>query len=160
MIMISIRQFPFAFSLERSVFKCNTPRQNRFRSLSQSSFNFGHPENEKEALELIKKTVEENPLVIFMKGTTDRPQCGFSKTLIQILQQYPQLQSFTAVNVLSNEQIRSAVKKFSNWPTIPQLFVKGNFVGGCDIVYEMYRNGSLQELFEKENLFIESANEI
>lgn len=163
--MISIRQFPFPFPLERSVFKFKnlisnrSQRQIHFRSFSHSSFGNLNPENEKEALELIKKTVEENPLVIFMKGTTDRPQCGFSKTLIQILQQYPQLQSFTAVNVLSNEQIRSAIKKFSTWPTIPQLFVKGNFVGGCDIVYEMYRNGSLQELFEKEKLFIESENE-
>lgn len=110
------------------------------------------PKNEVEALKLIKKTVEENSLVVFMKGTTDRPQCGFSRTVIQILQQYPNLHQFTTVNVLSNEEIRSAIKIYSNWPTIPQLFVKGELVGGCDIVYEMYRNGSLTELFEKEKL--------
>lgn len=111
-----------------------------------------NPKNEAEALEMIKKTVEENALVVFMKGTSDRPQCGFSRTVIQILQQYPKLHPLATVNVLSDEEIRSAIKKFSNWPTIPQLFVKGEFVGGCDIVYEMYRNGSLAELFEKEKL--------
>ena len=113
---------------------------------------FNNPKNEAEALEMIKRTVEDNSLVVFMKGTTDRPQCGFSRTVIQILQQYPNLHQFTTVNVLSNEEIRSAIKKYSNWPTIPQLFVKGELVGGCDIVYEMYRNGSLTELFEKEKL--------
>jgi monothiol glutaredoxin len=110
------------------------------------------PKSESEALELIKKTVSENPLVVFMKGTADRPQCGFSRTVIQILQQYPNLPKFTTVNVLSNEEIRSAIKKYSSWPTIPQLFVKGEFVGGCDIVYEMYKNGSLQKLLEDEKL--------
>lgn len=112
----------------------------------------GNPKNEAEALEMIKKTVQDNTLVVFMKGTADRPQCGFSRTVIQILHQYPNLHRFTTVNVLSSDEIRSAIKKYSNWPTIPQLFVKGEFVGGCDIVYEMYRNGSLTELFEKEKL--------
>lgn len=118
------------------------------RSFTVNSF----PKTESEALDLINKTVEENPLVLFMKGTTDRPQCGFSRTVVQILQQFPDLTEFKTVNVLSNEEIRSAIKKYSNWPTIPQLYVKGNFVGGCDIVYEMYRNGTLQELFEKEEI--------
>ena len=125
-------------------------------SLKRAFSDFGGPKSEAEAFELIKKTVEENPLVVFMKGTADRPQCGFSRTVVQILQQYPNLHRFATVNVLSNEEIRSAIKKYSNWPTIPQLFVKGEFVGGCDIVYEMYRNGSLQELFEKEKLLEES----
>lgn len=121
-------------------------------AFNRRAFSELSPKSEAEAFQLIKKTVEENPLVLFMKGTTDRPQCGFSRTVIQILLQYPTLHRFTTVNVLSNEEIRAAIKKYSNWPTIPQLFVKGEFVGGCDIVYEMYRNGSLQELFEKEKL--------
>lgn len=114
-----------------------------------------NPKNETEALEMVKKTVEANPLVVFMKGTVDRPQCGFSRTVVQILQQFPALTPFETVNVLSNEEIRGAVKKFSEWQTIPQVYVKGSFVGGCDILYEMYRNGSLKDLFEKEKLFKE-----
>lgn len=152
-----LRQFPF--SIKRSaVFGLSQDHFRSFSFSSSSSNSSSGPLNEKEALELIKKTVEENHLVLFMKGTSDRPQCGFSKTLIQILEQYPKLQKFTTVNVLSNEEIRSGIKKFSSWPTIPQLYVKGNFVGGCDIVYEMYRNGSLKELFEKEDLFIKSES--
>lgn len=132
-------------SILRPLFK-----RSAFHRLSSS---LTDPKSEAEALALIKKTVTENPLVVFMKGTADRPQCGFSRTVIQILKQYPNLHRFTTVDVLSNEEIRAAIKKYSEWPTIPQLFVRGTFVGGCDIVYEMYRNGSLNELFEKEKLF-------
>ena len=111
------------------------------------------PKTETEALNLIKKTVEENPVVLFMKGTPDRPQCGFSRTVVQVINQFPGCtEELKTVNVLSSEEIRSAIKQFSNWPTIPQLYVTGNFVGGCDLVYEMYRDGSLKELFEKESL--------
>lgn len=127
-------------------------RRSLFPILSRTFTNNALPKTESEAIELIKKTVDENPLVLFMKGTAERPQCGFSRTVVQILQQFPDITEFKTVNVLSNEEIRSAIKKYSNWPTIPQLYVKGNFVGGCDIVYEMYRNGSLQELFEREKL--------
>jgi monothiol glutaredoxin len=131
-----------------SLLRCRTGFLLRRRFIDARS----SPKTESEAIELIRRTVEENPLVVFMKGTVDQPQCGFSRTVIQILKQYPNLSRFTTVNVLSSDSIRTAIKTFSDWPTIPQLYVKGNFVGGCDIVYEMYRNGSLTELFEKEKL--------
>lgn len=104
----------------------------------------------KEALKQIDETVKSNPVVLFMKGTAERPMCGYSRTVVQILHQFPDLSRFTTVNVLADEAIRAAIKEYSQWPTIPQLFVKGDFVGGCDIVYEMYRNGSLQKLLEDQ----------
>lgn len=124
----------------------------RFTQRSFSSALLKECKTEKDALEFIKKTVEENPLVVFMKGTPTQPQCGFSLTVIQILEQFPRLPEATTVNVLSNEQIRSAVKKYSNWPTVPQLFTKGEFLGGCDIVYEMYKQGTLHKHFQDVGL--------
>lgn len=139
--------------------RLNHPRFYFYSSLTKCSFssysitsNSSSTGSEKEALEIIDKTVKDNPLVLFMKGTVDRPQCGFSRTVVQILHQYPGLHKFTTVNVLADEFIRSAIKNYSNWPTIPQLYVRGSFVGGCDIIYDMYKTGALLELFEKEKV--------
>ncbi|KAI3390004.1 hypothetical protein SNEBB_007593 [Seison nebaliae] len=96
----------------------------------------------------IKKTINENKIVLFMKGTPESPQCGFSRGALQILQMND-VKEFSAINVLETEELRSEIKKFSNWPTIPQLYVDGEFVGGFDIALEMHKNGELKELLAK-----------
>ncbi|HSD38085.1 MAG TPA: Grx4 family monothiol glutaredoxin [Rhodocyclaceae bacterium] len=95
--------------------------------------------------EKIRQTVTSNPVVLFMKGTPQFPQCGFSSTVAQILK-LSGLESYTSVNVLADEEIRQGIKDYANWPTIPQLYINGEFVGGCDIVKEMYQAGELQTL--------------
>jgi monothiol glutaredoxin len=95
----------------------------------------------------IKEQVTGNPVVLYMKGTPQMPQCGFSQFAIQMLQACGVRQFFT-VNVLENPDIRQGIKEFANWPTIPQLYVNGEFVGGSDIVKEMYQSGELQKLLE------------
>ncbi len=102
-----------------------------------------------EAKEFISKTVSDNPVVLFMKGTAQFPQCGFSGRAIQILQACG-VKNLVTVNVLEDDDVRQAIKDFSNWPTIPQLYVKGEFVGGSDIVYEMYQSGELQKMLPQE----------
>lgn len=92
----------------------------------------------------IAKTVAENPVVLFMKGTPDRPQCGFSSVVVQILDHLEV--PFAGVDVLADDDIRQGVKTFSDWPTVPQLYVKGEFVGGSDIVREMFTTGELKTL--------------
>ena len=99
------------------------------------------------ALETIKDTVEKNDVVLFMKGTKMMPQCGFSSRVAGILN-YIGL-DYADVNVLADAEIRQGIKDFSDWPTIPQLYVKGEFVGGCDIVTEMTLSGELDQLFER-----------
>ena len=93
--------------------------------------------------EQIKQTVEENDVVLFMKGNANFPQCGFSGRAIQILQTLET--EFVTVDVLSNEAVRQGIKTYSNWPTIPQLYVKGEFIGGSDIMTEMYESGELEQ---------------
>lgn len=100
------------------------------------------------AQDTIKKTVEDNEIVLFMKGSQDFPQCGFSGRAVQILSACGA--TFTSVDVLADEQIRDGIKQFSNWPTIPQLYVKGEFIGGSDIMMEMYQNGELQQILGDE----------
>jgi monothiol glutaredoxin len=95
----------------------------------------------------IKEQVAANPVVLYMKGTPQMPQCGFSAMTVQALQACG-LSSFTTVNVLADPEIREGIKQFANWPTIPQLYVNGEFVGGADIVREMYQSGELQKLLE------------
>ena len=97
--------------------------------------------------ETIKEQVTNNPVVLYMKGTPRAPMCGFSATAVQILQAC-NLPLFFSVNVLEDQEIREGVKIFSDWPTIPQLYVRGEFIGGCDIMREMYQSGELQELLE------------
>ncbi|MFB0934894.1 MAG: Grx4 family monothiol glutaredoxin [Propionivibrio sp.] len=95
--------------------------------------------------EIIKEQVTTNPVVLYMKGTPRAPMCGFSATAVQILQAC-NLPLFFSVNVLEEPAIREGVKVFSDWPTIPQLYIRGEFVGGCDIMREMYQSGELQQL--------------
>lgn len=98
-----------------------------------------------EAKDFIQKTVADNPVVLFMKGTAQFPQCGFSGRAIQILKAVG-IENMVTVNVLEDDEVRQAIKDFSSWPTIPQLYMNGEFVGGSDIMYEMYQSGELQKL--------------
>jgi monothiol glutaredoxin len=93
----------------------------------------------------IKQQVTTHPVVLYMKGTPQFPQCGFSATTVQILYACG-VQDFFSVNVLEDPEIRQGIKEYSNWPTIPQLYVNGEFVGGCDILREMYQSGELQKV--------------
>jgi len=95
----------------------------------------------------IEKEINSNDVVLFMKGTPVFPQCGFSSMVSQVLNHIGV--EFKGVDVLAEPSLREGIKEFSDWPTIPQLYVKGEFIGGCDIVKEMYENGELQELFPK-----------
>ena len=96
--------------------------------------------------EKIKDIINKNDVVLFMKGTPEMPQCGFSMTVCNILKQLKV--KFSGVNVLADPEIRQGIKDFSNWPTVPQLYVKGEFIGGCDIAKEMYEKGELQKIIK------------
>jgi monothiol glutaredoxin len=95
----------------------------------------------------IKETVTQNPVVLFMKGTAQFPQCGFSGKAIQLLKESG-VQDLVTVNVLDDAEVRQGIKDFSNWPTVPQLYVKGEFIGGSDIMNEMFESGELQALLK------------
>lgn len=97
--------------------------------------------------DLIKEQVTKNKVVLYMKGTPDFPQCGFSANAIGILKECGVKEMFT-VNVLENPEIRQGIKQYANWPTIPQLYINGEFIGGSDIVSEMFQNGELQTLLK------------
>ena len=97
--------------------------------------------------QVIQQQVSSHPVVLYMKGTPQFPMCGFSAGAVQVLQASG-VRDFFSVNVLENPEIREGIKKFANWPTIPQLYVKGEFVGGADIMREMYQSGELQKLLE------------
>ncbi len=100
--------------------------------------------------DLIKNEIDNNEVCLFMKGTPDAPQCGFSMAVSNILKILEV--NFKGVNVLENQNLRETIKIYSDWPTIPQLYVKNEFVGGCDIVKEMYENGELSKLLEDKNI--------
>ena len=102
------------------------------------------------AHDAIRADIEANDVVLFMKGTSQMPQCGFSSRVAGVLN-YMGV-SYKDVNVLADEAIRNGIKSFSDWPTIPQLYVKGEFVGGCDIVREMYETGELSELLSSRGI--------
>lgn len=104
---------------------------------------------------VIQKHIDSAPVMLFMKGTPLFPQCGFSARVVQILKQSGV--AFSSVNVLEDPEIREGIKAFSNWPTIPQLYVKGEFVGGCDIVTEMYQAGELQALLTEKGIAQDAA---
>ena len=106
--------------------------------------------------ELIKKEIENNDVCLFMKGTPDAPQCGFSMATSNILKVLEV--NFKGINVLENQNLREGIKVFSDWPTIPQLYVKNEFIGGCDIVKEMYESGDLAKLFESKNINFKPKN--
>jgi monothiol glutaredoxin len=100
--------------------------------------------------ERISQEVADNPVVLYMKGSPVFPQCGFSAAVVQILSHLGI--KFKGVDVLTDPGIRQGIKEFSNWPTIPQLYVKGEFVGGCDIIREMYETGELQQVLEQKGI--------
>ena len=100
--------------------------------------------------EEIQNFINQNDICLFMKGTPDSPQCGFSMTVSNILKILKV--DFKGVNVLENENLRQGIKDFSDWPTIPQLYVKGEFLGGCDIIKEMFEKGELKKLFQEKKL--------
>jgi monothiol glutaredoxin len=107
------------------------------------------------AIDRIKSDIETNDIVLFMKGTPGMPQCGFSATVVQILDHVGV--KYKGVNVLADPEIRQGIKDFSNWPTIPQLYVKGEFVGGCDIVREMFESGELRPFMVEKGINPEAA---
>ena len=105
---------------------------------------------EQQTNDLIKNELDSNEVCLFMKGTPDAPQCGFSMAVSNILKILEV--NFKGVNVLEKQNLREGIKVYSDWPTIPQLYVKNEFVGGCDIVKEMYENGELSKLLEDKNI--------
>ena len=105
---------------------------------------------DKQINDLINKEIEGNEVCLFMKGTPDAPQCGFSMAVSNMLKILEV--NFKGVNVLEDEKLRQGIKEFSDWPTIPQLYIKKEFVGGCDIVKEMYENGELKKIFDEKNI--------
>ncbi|MGZ9034833.1 MAG: Grx4 family monothiol glutaredoxin [Rhodospirillales bacterium] len=106
--------------------------------------------NENVVFTRIQQEVAENPVVLFMKGTPMFPQCGFSAAVVQVLSDAGV--KFKGIDVLSDPSLREGVKQFSNWPTIPQLYIKGEFVGGCDIVREMYASGELDQVLTEKDV--------
>ncbi len=98
----------------------------------------------------IQNDISTNDVVLFMKGNAQFPMCGFSAAVVQILKALEI--DFKAIDVLQNPELREGIKEFTNWPTIPQLYVKGEFIGGCDIVKEMYQSGELQELLSEKGI--------
>ena len=99
----------------------------------------------------IEQTIASNPVVLYMKGSKDFPQCGFSALVVQVLKNHG-VEDFVDVNVLLDPEIRQGIKDFSDWPTIPQLYIKGEFIGGCDIVKEMAQSGELKELLKEKQI--------
>ena len=104
---------------------------------------------------LIHEQVTGNPVVLYMKGSPQFPQCGFSGQVVQILDHVGI--AYKGLNVLESGELRDGIKIYSNWPTIPQLYVKGEFIGGCDIVREMFQAGELQQLFAEKGVPVDAA---
>ncbi|WP_455465494.1 Grx4 family monothiol glutaredoxin [Bartonella sp. B39] len=100
--------------------------------------------------DFIDNEIKKNDVILFMKGTPDAPQCGFSGQVVQILDYLGV--DYKGINILASGELRQGIKDYSNWPTIPQLYIKGEFVGGCDIVKEMFQNNELQELLKEKNI--------
>lgn len=103
----------------------------------------------------IRRDIESNDVVLYMKGTAVFPQCGFSAAVVQVLSQLGV--AFKDVNVLEDANVRQGIKDFTQWPTIPQLYVKGEFVGGCDIIREMFMSGELQQLLKDKGVSFQAA---
>lgn len=106
--------------------------------------------SEQEIHDWIRRTIANNDVVLFMKGTKQFPQCGFSSQVVQILNHLGV--EFEDINVLEDMGVREGIKTFTNWPTVPQLYIKGEFVGGCDIVREMFQAGELQQLLSEKGI--------
>jgi monothiol glutaredoxin len=107
--------------------------------------------NNENVMKLIDEWVKNNEVVLFMKGTREMPRCGFSNYVVQIMNFY-KIKKIKVINILENPIVRESVKQYSNWPTYPQLYVKGNLIGGCDIIKEMHENGTFKDLVEREGL--------
>ena len=105
---------------------------------------------------LIQNHIDNNDVCLFMKGTPDAPQCGFSMAVTNMLKLLEV--NFQSVNVLENQNVREGIKAYSDWPTIPQLYVKNEFIGGCDIIKEMYESGELSKLFEDKGINFKNKN--
>ncbi|KAH8671603.1 thioredoxin-like protein [Xylariales sp. PMI_506] len=134
---------PAALTASRSAFVRTTP----FLTPFQSRFLSDHTK------QAIEKAVSSAPVVLFMKGTPETPQCGFSRASIQILGlQGVDPAKFAAFNVLEDQELRAGIKEFSDWPTIPQLYVDKEFIGGCDILVSMHQDGSLAKMLEEKNV--------
>jgi monothiol glutaredoxin len=103
----------------------------------------------------IKREIDSTDVVLFMKGVPAAPQCGFSATVVQILSYLGV--PFKGINVLADPALRDGIKQFSNWPTIPQLYIKGEFVGGCDIVREMFEEGELKDFLAQKGIAVQAA---
>ena len=110
---------------------------------------------EPQVFETIRKEITENDIVVFMKGNANFPQCGFSAQVVEVMKRLG-INDYRDVNVLEDMDIREGIKAFSDWPTIPQLYVKGEFVGGCDIVREMYLNGELVDFLQDNGIAVEA----
>ena len=106
-------------------------------------------------LDAIEKAVKSNDVVLFMKGTPTFPQCGFSSVVVQVLDYLGV--DYVSTNVLEDQDVREGIKAYSDWPTIPQLYVKGEFVGGCDIVKEMFESGELRDFMKDKGIALEDA---
>ncbi|PON45499.1 Monothiol glutaredoxin-related [Parasponia andersonii] len=130
-----------AFTLPNSFFFRTNPLPQRTASF------YCHSALTPELKTTLDKVVTSQKVVLFMKGTKDFPQCGFSNTVVQILKSFNV--PFETINILENELLRQGLKEYSSWPTFPQLYIAGEFFGGCDITVEAYKSGELQELLEK-----------
>ncbi|MCY4050062.1 MAG: Grx4 family monothiol glutaredoxin [Gammaproteobacteria bacterium] len=107
--------------------------------------------------EQLREVIENNEIILFMKGTPEFPQCGFSGRTAQILEACGV--PYASVNVLADDAVREGIKQYSNWPTVPQLYIRGEFIGGCDIMMEMYENGELEKLLNVSKSETESAEQ-
>lgn len=112
--------------------------------------------SENPVFDQIRKDISENDVVLFMKGTKKIPQCGFSGVVAQILERCG-VKDYKDINVLADPAVREGIKQFSDWPTIPQLYIKGEFIGGCDIAREMYESGELQAILKDKGVPTEAA---
>jgi len=112
--------------------------------------------SQQEIFAAIKQDITENDIVLYMKGTKSIPQCGFSAVVANVLTILGL--DYKAVNILEDDELRQAIKDFSNWPTIPQLYIKGEFIGGCDIVKEMFESGELQDLLTEKGVLFKAAS--
>ena len=113
-------------------------------------FHLQQKKNNMDVKENIQSLIEQNEICLFMKGTPDSPQCGFSMAVSNILKHLNV--KFKGVNVLEDQNLRQGIKDFSDWPTIPQLYVKGEFIGGCDIIKDMFESGELKKVFEEKKI--------
>src|SRR5574344_218210 len=143
--MATIRVRPAGTYCRRRVSKTSLPNLTWPAPTVCPAANFNPGARMSDIQQQIHATVTGNPVVLYMKGDARFPQCGFSGTAVQILKACG-VENFVTVNVLADEAVRQGIKEYANWPTIPQLYVKGEFIGGCDIMREMYQSGELQEL--------------